>query len=71
MTREQIDAILGPALAAKAARMGDVYNLIRAGAADQAVGTLMAGQSHKQIVRERKRVMRALAASAIDERSPR
>ena len=62
MTREQIDQILGPSLAAKAARMGDVYNEIRAGLAAQAIGTLMAGQSHKQIVRERKRVLRALAA---------
>lgn len=62
MTREQIDRILGPSLAAKAARMGDVYNQIRVGLIEKAIGTLMAGQSHKQIVRERKRVLRALAA---------
>jgi hypothetical protein len=62
MTTDQINAALGPHLTAKAQRLGHVYNLIRAGFLSEALGTLTAGQSHKQIRRIRTKVRRALAS---------
>ena len=51
LTGAQIREILGPELAARAASYGNVYNQVRAGHLQAAIGTLAAGQDNLEIKR--------------------